>query len=42
MRGKKGNVGWTGRDAGPHHEWWRRASVPAILTYLNAHSYNIC
>ncbi len=39
MRGQMGNMGWTGRDAGPHHHWWRRASAPAILTYLKAHRY---
>gem|GEM_PF-1151255 len=30
-----------GRDAGPHHIWWWRASVPAIFTCMKAHWYNI-
>jgi len=40
MRFLTSNIGRAGRDADPHHLlWWRRASVPAIFTYMKADWY---
>jgi len=37
MRFLTSDIERAGRDAGPHHVWWRRASAPAIFTCMNAH-----
>jgi|GEM_PF-1229224 len=42
MRFLTSNIERAGRDAGPHHLlWWRRASVPAISTYVKAQWYHL-
>jgi len=36
MRLLTSDIKRAGRDAGSHHVWWRRASVPAIITCMKA------
>jgi len=41
MRFLTSDIERAGRDAGPHHVWWRRASVPAIFTRTKSHCSEI-